>query len=148
MTSLRRTAYALCGDWHTADDLVQVTLAKLLVAWPLRDPGAVDAWLRQTMVRALVDTTRRPWWRRERSYAEVPDLNAVPEAGDGATDVIAQLDLLPPRQCACLVLRFLQDCSLGQTAEALGCSVGTVKSQTHRGLAAIRTRLTLEGTQS
>jgi len=144
MVPLRRVAFALCGEWHAADDLVQTALVKLYAGWPLRDPGAVDGWLRQTMVRAWIDETRRPWWRRERVTDQLPDGAQAPgaEAGAGAGELVRELDRLPPRQRACLVLRFLDDCSVEQTAQALDCATGTVKSQTSRGLTSLRRRLT------
>ena len=65
-THLRRIAYALCGDWHKADDLLQTALTKLYVAWPrIRHEGGEEAYVRQIMVRANIDDSRRPW-RRER----------------------------------------------------------------------------------
>lgn len=142
MRTLRRTGYGLSGDWHTADDLAQTTLVKLYSAWPLRDVGALEGWLRRTLVRSWVDETRRPWWRRERSVDGLPDQAARDDSnGEGAADLVGWLDWLPPRQRACLVLRFLDDCSVEQTAEVLQCSVGTVKSQTSRGLASLRARI-------
>jgi len=134
---LRALGYAVSGKWHTADDLAQDALVRLYGAWPVRDPAALDAWLRRTLVRLWIDQTRRPWWRRERSTDALPE-PAAPGPPDGDGEVWAVLDRLPPRQRACLVLRFVQDCSVEQTAEALGVTTGTVKSQTSRGLATAR----------
>ena len=65
--TLVRLAYALCGDWHTADDVVQTALAKLYVAWPrVRRSGAEDAYVRRTIARTAIDDSRRAW-RRERA---------------------------------------------------------------------------------
>ena len=65
-THLRRIAYAVCGDWHRADDLLQTALVKLYVAWPrLHRDGREEAYTRQIIVRANIDERRRPW-RRER----------------------------------------------------------------------------------
>ena len=138
---LRRTAYSLCGDWHLADDLVQKTLLKLFTAWPLRENGAVDAWLTRALVRTYIDETRRGWWRRERVSEALPD-SAAP-AAESSTDgrLLAHLDALPPRQRACIILRFLEDYSVEQVAQTLSCSVGTVRSHTSRGLAVIRAGL-------
>jgi RNA polymerase sigma-70 factor (sigma-E family) len=141
--SLRRAAYLLCGDVHAADDLVQRALLKLVVAWPLRNEAAVDTWLTRTLVRCFIDDTRRPWWRREHSAAEVPDRPAA-TAAESASDVAALLAVLPVRQRACVVLRYLDDLSVEQTAVAMGCSVGTVKSYTARALTRLRTELGLE----
>jgi RNA polymerase sigma-70 factor (sigma-E family) len=139
--AVRRTAFLLCGDWQRAEDLTQTAFARLYAAWPrLRDHGAAEAYLRRTLVRAHVDETRRPW-RRERFAATVPEV-AVPA---GTTDerlvLLAALARVPRRQRACLVLRYFADCSVDDTAAALGCSTGTVKSNTARGLDALRAAL-------
>ena len=71
-THLRRVAYAICGDWHRADDLVQTALVKLYVAWPrLQRDGREEAYVRTIIVRADIDESRRPW-RRERTGAGRP----------------------------------------------------------------------------
>jgi len=137
-TGLRRTAYAICGDWHRSDDLAQEALVKLYLAWPLRDPGTADRWLRTTMVRTWIDQTRTPWWRHERSSERVPDVVVEPRPRSQADALVAVLQRLAPRQRACLVLRFVEDWSVERTAEALRCSPGTVKSQTSKALATIR----------
>ena len=140
--ALLRTAYLLCGDWHRAEDLAQTAFAKLYVAWPrLRDVGAVDAFLRRTLLNAYLDETRRAW-RGEHPTEVLPE----PAAADGpSTDdrlvLVAALAAVPPRQRACLVLRFFEDCSVEQTAAVLHCSAGTVKSNTARGLDALRLAL-------
>lgn len=135
--ALRRAAYVLCGDFHLADDLVQKTLLKLFLTWPLRDEGAAPAWLTRTLVRTFVDETRRPWWWRERLTETLPD-SAAASAASLDDALLSQLARLPPRQRACITLRFLEDYSIEQTAEALGCSIGTVKAHTSRGLRQLR----------
>jgi RNA polymerase sigma-70 factor (sigma-E family) len=136
--AVRRLALAMTGDWHRADDLAQDVFVKLYLAWPLREPAAGDAWLRTTLVRSWIDETRRPWRRHERTSEAVPETVApAPPSGEAAV-VVDVLRRLPPRQRACLVLRFLEDWSVEQTAQALCCSIGTVKSQTSRALDAIR----------
>jgi RNA polymerase sigma-70 factor (sigma-E family) len=142
--ALRRLAFAVCGDWHRADDLAQDALIRLYGAWPLRDAGAVDAWLKRTLVRAWIDERRRPWWRREHSVSQVPEPASAAVWDGDLPSVLHVLDLLPPRQRACLVLRFLEDWSVEQTADALGCSTGTVKSQTSRGLVTARRWMDVE----
>jgi RNA polymerase sigma-70 factor (sigma-E family) len=142
MDQLRRTAYLLCGDWHTADDLVSTALVKLLRHW--RRVSAMenaDGYLRRVLLRAWLDERRRPW-HREHSRAVVPD-RAAPPASDVA-DRMAVLDLLnelPARRRAVLVLRFFCDLSVEETAETLGCTTGTVKSQTARALDTLRSRM-------
>jgi RNA polymerase sigma-70 factor (sigma-E family) len=140
--AVRRTAYMLCGDWHRADDLAQTAFVALHRRWrKIRDRGALDAYVRRTVVRAMIDETRRPW-RRERFVDELPE-TAQPdgEVGDAVATRSALLDGLqkvPPRQRAVLVLRFLEGLDVAATAVALKCSEGTVKSQTSRGLEALR----------
>jgi RNA polymerase sigma-70 factor (sigma-E family) len=133
---LRRVAYLLCSDWHQADDLVQTTFVKLYGA-RLRDAAATDAWLRTTLTRVWLDERRRPW-RRERPTDQLPEV-AVMDPGPEVHDALLQaLDRVPPRQRACLVLRYFEDLDVEVTATALGCSTGTVKSNTARGLTALR----------
>jgi RNA polymerase sigma-70 factor (sigma-E family) len=143
--AVRRTAYLLCGDWHRADDLTQTAFVALHRRWrKVRDRGALDAYVRRTVVRAMIDESRRPW-RRERFVDELPEPASVDgEVGDTVATRSALLDGLrrvPPRQRAVLVLRFLEGLDVAGTAEALKCSEGTVKSQTSRGLAALREAL-------
>ncbi|MFV2112373.1 SigE family RNA polymerase sigma factor [Micromonospora sp. LOL_025] len=137
---LRRTAYLLCRDWHTADDLVSITLGKLYRAWPrVRAAENVDAYVRQVLTRAWLDERRRPW-RRERSTDEVPD-DAAPDSEPDLADRELLLDLLgklPERRRAVLVLRFYCDLSVEDTAQILGVTTGTVKSQAARALESLR----------
>ena len=137
--SLRRTACLLCGDWHAAEDLVQTAFVKLYRSWSsVRDREAIDGWLRTVVVRAYVDERRRST-RRERLVADLPDQAAVESSGPGdRLELGTALRAVPPRQRACLVLRFYDDLSVTDTALALGCSEGTVKSQTAKGLATLR----------
>ncbi|HEV8557709.1 MAG TPA: SigE family RNA polymerase sigma factor [Actinophytocola sp.] len=137
---LRRTAYLLCGDWHRAEDLAQTALAKLYVAWPrIQRDGQVDAYARKIVVRAAIDDSRR-WFRRtETAMGAVPD--TVPAAAPGvddAIDVRRALAELPPGQRAAVILRYWEDLPVAETAELLGCSEGTVKSQAAKGLATLR----------
>lgn len=134
--ALRRTAFLLCGDWHQAEDLVQVAFAKLYASW--RRVDHPDAWLRQVLVRSWVDETRRPH-RRERPSAALPERAAPHGSSTEDRELLkAALAAVPPRQRACLVLRFFEDLSVTETALALGCTESTVKSQTSRGLDALR----------
>lgn len=141
--ALLRTAYLLTGHRADAEDLLQTCLAKTYLAWPrIRERDAVDAYVR----RVLVNTQTSRW--RMRRVDEVP----VPAPPERATDrdATADLDLhdalwaalatLPRRQRATVVLRYYEDLSEAQTAEALGVSVGTVKSTTTRALARLRER--------
>jgi RNA polymerase sigma-70 factor (sigma-E family) len=135
-------AYAICGDWHRADDLLQTAFVKLYVAWPrLRDPAAAEAYARRILVRANVDESRRPW-RRERSGLE--GHHGTTPTGSGFEDRSALVDALqqlPSMQRKVVVLRHLLDLSVAQTADELGIGEGTVKSHTSRGLAALERAL-------
>jgi RNA polymerase sigma-70 factor (sigma-E family) len=136
--SLRRTAFLLCGDWHQADDLVQSALVKLYVAWPrIRDKEPPDGYTHRILVRCYLDERRRPW-RRESPVETVDDFAAAGRPSDELLDLRAALGRLPKRQRATLLMRFWLDESVAQTADALGCSEGTVKSQTARALNSLR----------
>lgn len=139
--ALVRTATLLtAGDAYLAEDLVQATLTKLYVAWPaFRRADNPDGYLRRTLVNALTDERRRWWRRHERSTANLPDrpcIEPVPE--DGSDSLRAALHELPPRMRAALVFRYFYDLDIADTADALGCSEGTVKSQTSRALERLR----------
>lgn len=142
--ALVRTATLLtAGDAHLAEDLVQSTLTKLYVAWPsFQRADNPDGYVRRTLVNALTDERRR-WWRRsERPMAEVPDRAAAEHiTGDVSDGLRAALRELPPRMRAALVFRYFYDLDVADTADALGCSEGTVKSQTARALDRLRTVL-------
>lgn len=146
--TVRRTAFLLCGDWYQADDLTQNAFVKLYRAWGrIRDRGALDAYVRSTLVRATVDESRRPW-RRERAVDAVPDIPAPSDIASTVADraaVRAALAAVPPGQRAVLVLRYFEGLDVAAAAAALRCSEGNVKSQTARGLAALRAALVAHG---
>ncbi|MGQ0840388.1 SigE family RNA polymerase sigma factor [Actinokineospora sp.] len=137
---MRRTAFLLSGgDWHRAEDLVQTTLAKIYVAWPrLHRDGAIDAYSRRVMVRAAIDDSRRAFRRRENVVERLPEVGVPPPRVDDAVDVRRALARLPAGQRAVVVLRYWEDLSVAETAQALGKSEGTIKSQASKGLAALR----------
>ncbi|BBH65643.1 RNA polymerase sigma24 factor [Actinoplanes sp. OR16] len=138
MDSLRGLAYLTCGDWQAAEDAVASAMARLYAKWNRVDNH--DAYARTAVVRAAIDETRRPWWRRERPGAAMPE-RAEPDATQAVHDRMqtrAALRQLPARQRAVLVLRFLEGLSVEQTAVALSCPQGTVKVYTARGLATLR----------
>jgi RNA polymerase sigma-70 factor (sigma-E family) len=140
MAVMRRTAYLLCRDWHTADDIVSITIAKLYRHWSrIVSTHSLDAYVRKALLRTWLDEKRRPWHRREQVTEELPELPTVTEfAVVGRAQLLDMLDGLPPRRRAAVVLRLYLDLSVEETAEILGCSVGTVKSQTARGLDTLR----------
>ena len=139
---LRRVAYALCGDWHRADDLLQTALTKLYVAWPrIRHEGNEEAYVRQIMVRANIDESRRPW-RRERPSDQLPDRPAdEPTPVEERSALFDALQALPAQQRKVVVLRHWLGLSVRETAAELRISEGTVKSHSSRGLAALEAAL-------
>ena len=141
---VRRTAYLICGDWHRADDLTQIAFVKLYGAWQsIRNRAALDSFVRSCLVRAAVDESRRPW-RRERAVEVLPEVPDVSDLSDLVADraVIRQaLEEVPPGQRAVLVLRYFEGSSVAEVARILDCSEGNVKSQTARGLAALKAAL-------
>ena len=142
---LRRVAYLVCGDWHTAEDLLQTALAKLYVAWPrITSEGAEDAYVRRIIVRAHLDEKRRPW-RREQVGLDGFDAAAPePPSIEDADALMTALKTLPERQRATVVLRYWCGLSVDETARDLDCSAGTVKSQTARAMANLRTALSFD----
>ena len=145
-THLRRVAYALCGDWHRAEDLLQTAFVKLYVTWPrLRDPAAAEAYARRILVRANVDESRRPW-RRESPGLDGHDRAApVGPAYEERSTLVDALQQLPAMQRKVVVLRHMLDLTVSQTADELGIGEGTVKSHTSRGLAALERALLAAG---
>jgi len=145
---VRRTAYLLCGDWHRADDLTQIAFVKLYGAWSrIRDHRALDAYVRSCLVRATVDESRRPW-RRERAVEVLPETADSFDISSVIADralVQAALEKVPAGQRATLVLRYFEGLDVAETAAALQCSEGNVKSQTARGLAALKKALQAAG---
>jgi RNA polymerase sigma-70 factor (sigma-E family) len=142
--AMRSTAYLLCGDWHLAEDIVQNAFIKLYAAWyRVVRHEVLDAYVRRIVVRTYLDERRRGW-RREQATESLPETAAVP-AGDPESRImlLRALATVPPRQRAVLVLRFWEDLDIAATAGLLGCSTGTVKSQTSRGLDALRAALDL-----
>ncbi|WP_326954181.1 SigE family RNA polymerase sigma factor [Amycolatopsis sp. NBC_01286] len=143
---LRKVAFLLCGDWHRADDLVQSAVTKLYTHWPraLRADN-LDGYARRTLVNTFLAEQRTSWWRLVDLRAA--DHDPPPAAGfdvETALDLRAAIDRLPPRQRATLVLRYYCDLPVGDVAKTLGCSPGTVKSQTARAVDALRGLLPAE----
>jgi RNA polymerase sigma-70 factor (sigma-E family) len=146
---LRRTAFLLCGDWFWAEDLAQQAFISLAAGWHrLRDPGAVDAYARTCLMRNYLRESKRAFRRRERVADQVPEPQTLPYGQDDRSESVTRrmvfadaLRQLPPRQRATLVCRYYQELDVAATAAALRCSEGTVKSQTARGLDALRKAL-------
>lgn len=139
--SLLRTAYLLTGDHHTAEDLVQTTLAKVYLSWDkVQKREVIDGYARRILVNENNSMWRRAWKKREVASSEIPDRATESDAYDeGQGDALWQfVQTLPKKQRAVIVLRYYEELSEAETAEALGISVGTVKSQASRALASLR----------
>ncbi|AVT36532.1 SigE family RNA polymerase sigma factor [Plantactinospora sp. BB1] len=136
---LRRTAYLLCGDANRADDIVQSTLVSVYLRWSrIRTVDNLDGYVHRILVRRYVDESRRSWARVLLAW-RVPELAAEPAGSSEDADAVrAALGTLSRSQRSVLVLRFFCDMSVAETAAVLNCSAGTVKSQTSRGLTAMR----------
>ena len=134
--ALARSAYLLTGDRGLAEDAVQSALVAALRVWDRID--SPDAYVRTVLVRLIGRSARRRW-RGELPSAHLVELDGRAD-GDlaAAVDLRAALARLPLAQRAVLVLRFFDDLSEKQTADVLGCTVGTIKSRTSRALAALR----------
>src|SRR4051794_33136565 len=148
MTGLLRPAYYLAGDWDEAQDLVQTALVKMYVAWP-RLGAEVDRhlYVRKVMLNVFRANLRKGWRSRE-VLAWAEDTPAVDEAGETEERDYQRrlLMALPPQQRAVIVLRYLQDLSVRQTADCLQVSEGTVKSQTSDALKSLRSMVAPERT--
>ncbi|ACU70349.1 RNA polymerase, sigma-24 subunit, ECF subfamily [Catenulispora acidiphila DSM 44928] len=141
--ALLQTAYLLTGDWEHGRDLVQSALAGVARRWSqLADPSQAEAYARKAIYHAHVDRTRLMSWRRERTTASPPDTAAArSDPADlvaSRRDLIAALRQLPRGQRAVVVLRYFEDRTDEDIAEVLGISTGTVRSQHHKALKALR----------
>ncbi|MDP9847903.1 SigE family RNA polymerase sigma factor [Streptosporangium lutulentum] len=139
--ALFHTAYLMTGDRHAAEDLVQSALARTSAKWRgLRDPAAVEGYVRRVMYHEQVS-----WWRRRSRVAEVATERLPDQAGEGHADVAdlrlvmrTALAQLTPRQRTMLVLRYFEDLSETEIARMLGIGVGSVRSQIYRSLERLR----------
>ena len=141
--ALLRAAVAITGDPHRAEDVLQGALLRVLPRWSsIRDGAAVDSYVRRTMLHQHISWCRQPSYRHESAHGEVPEpagggLGASSPAGpDG--ELWPLVATLPPRQRSTVALRFYEGLSVAETAAVLGCSPGTVKSNSHPALARLR----------
>ena len=135
---LLRTAFLLCGDWHTSEDLAQATLAKVFASWRrVSQQHVAQAYATRILVNTYLAGQRRKR-PREILTDRLPERVAPAVAPEERIVVLAALDTLPPRSRAVVVLRYWADLSVDQVAEVLGCSAGNVKSQSARALEKLR----------
>jgi RNA polymerase sigma-70 factor (sigma-E family) len=145
---LRRTAFLLCGDWHTAEDLAQATLAKMFVSWRrISRQDAAQAYATRTLVNTYLASRRRKRGS-ELLLARLPDRAVEAAAPELRIVVLDALATLPPKARAVVVLRYWEDLSIEQVANLLGCSPGNVKSQSARSLDKLRALLAGATTQA
>jgi RNA polymerase sigma-70 factor (sigma-E family) len=144
--ALLRAARAITGDPDTAEDLLQSALARVCTRWAtLRDPRAADAYVRRTMVTQHAGWFREPWRTRERATGVLPEPQprwapcATPPPGE-ERQLWPLVHALPPRQRSAVVLRYYEGLSTAEASAVLHCSLGTVKSNTSRGIATLRRR--------
>jgi RNA polymerase sigma-70 factor (sigma-E family) len=135
----RRTAHALCGNWLEAEEIAQTAFVSIYGRWNKVRIDSADAYLHTVLTRAFLDTRRRGR-KREHVMAEPPEVavHADTSSVEDRPSLLQALQQVPARQRAVLVLRFVEDLSVDEVADALGCTSGTVKSQTARGLATLR----------
>jgi RNA polymerase sigma-70 factor (sigma-E family) len=138
---LHRAAYLMVGDVGLAQDLVQEALIRTYVAWSrLRDPANAEAYTRRAITTIAIDWSRRRGRAAERPWDRPPEI-AIPDHAQGIDEhawLWQCLLQLPIRQRVAIVLRYYEDLTEAQTAEVMGCAVGTVKSTVSAGMAALR----------
>lgn len=145
-SALLRAAYAIATDPDLAEDLLQTTLAKVGSRWSaIRNHGAADAYIRRAMVNQQASWYREKWRHREVATCQLPEPSAdLVEGRSGRDREDLQLwplvAALPAGQRSAVALRYYEGLSEAETARVLGCAVGTVKSNTSRGLATLRRR--------
>ncbi|MEV0234099.1 SigE family RNA polymerase sigma factor [Nonomuraea sp. NPDC050786] len=140
-TTLLRVAYLACGNEAEAEDLLQTALERTYRNWDRVRHDSPEPYVRRVIINTAISRARR------RAILSIIPMRILPERPARSTDVdlrhllMDALRDLPPRQRAVVVLRYWEDLSEAQTAEVLGCTVGTVKSQTSKAMAKLRTAL-------
>lgn len=130
-----RNAYLLTGDYQRAEDLVQEALIRAAQRWDVLEDGNPDGWVRSVIYRQHVS-----WWRktrRESSVEQVPD-SPVVVAADGSLALMEAFSRLTPRQRAVMILRYIEDRTVADTAFVLGVTDGTVKKQSALAIERLR----------
>ena len=142
--ALLRAARAIARNHQDAEDLLQSALTSVIVRWSdIRDHRAADAYVRRAMVNQHASWFRQKWRTHERATEAVPEPRTGPPEPE-EHDLWPLVVALPPKQRSAVVLRYYEDLTEAETATALSCSRGTVKSNTSRGVASLRR--TISGT--
>lgn len=133
---LLRAAWLMTSDWPEAEDLVRNVFVLAWKQWPrVSTADSPDAYVQGMLANSFVSSRRRVRWAREVITDDLPDRPGPPgQDPEVRRAVAAALESLAPRQRAVLILRYFCDLTIEQTAAALGCSTGNVKSQTSRAL--------------
>jgi RNA polymerase sigma-70 factor (sigma-E family) len=144
-TALYRTAYLLTGSHADAEDLAQSTLVKVYLSWAkVAGAASPDAYVRRILTNTFVSGRRGLRVARERLVDQVPDVQLAEPGEHERLLLWPHVSALPPKQRAVIVLRYYEDLSEQQIADALGCSTGTVKSNASLALSSLRTRIGAE----
>jgi RNA polymerase sigma-70 factor (sigma-E family) len=138
-SSLLRLAVLLCQDAHKADDLLQAAMTRTYVYWhKAAKADDIDAYVRAILVREFIRERQTSWARRVSLTGQPVEMPAAAPDHEGALDLRTAVAALPPRQRAVLVLRYYCDLNIDQSAATLGCTAGTIKSQTAKALDTLR----------
>lgn len=149
-TALYRTAYLLTASHADAEDLAQTTLVKAYLSWSkVAGAASPDAYVRRILTNAFISGRRPLRASRERLVDQPPEVTISDEGSDDRLTLWPHVATLPPRQRAVVVLRYYEDLSEQQIADALGCSAGTVKSSASAALKTLKARIaSTEGDRS
>ena len=146
-STLYRTAYLLTGTHADAEDLVQTALVKAYAAWPkVAAADSPDAYVRRILTNAFLSGRRPLRVSRERLVDRMPEVPVTPSGSEDRLSIWPHVASLPPKQRAVVVLRYYEDLSERQIAEALGCSTVTVNSNASLALKSLKARMTAQQT--
>jgi RNA polymerase sigma-70 factor (sigma-E family) len=141
--TLYRTAYLMTGNHADAEDVVQTALVKVYAAWSkVTAADAPEAYVRRILTNTFLSSRRPLRVTRERLVDQMPETSVTPSGSEDRLSIWPHVASLPPRQRAVVVLRYYEDLSEQQIADALGCSTGTVKSNASLALKSLRARMT------
>lgn len=141
--TLYRTAYLMTGNHADAEDVVQTALVKVYAAWSkVSAVDAPEAYVRRILTNTFLSSRRPLRVTRERLVDRLPETSATPTESEDRLSIWPHVASLPPKQRAVVVLRYYEDLSEQQIADALGCSTGTVKSNASLALKSLKARMT------